>query len=251
MEAQGISFVKLIGLTTFLEQQSNLEKSLGQFAAMAASLVGSENCSIMLFKEGNSKSPVMKIFASHGYLPPVAFTESARHKEGIAGHVAATGEALLVKDIEDSPFAPKARWPERKNKGFLSAPIFIGHKVLGVINVNSPKDLRTYSEKDLHLLTCIALMVGKSIQVVQLQNILKSRFTQQALLQEARSAVETSIGETAKNPGKMASIVGKAFYREMKHAGFNDEAIIHAATEVISMLTQNVKRHSRRMQDIK
>ncbi|SHI51292.1 GAF domain-containing protein [Malonomonas rubra DSM 5091] len=249
MEAQGISFVKLMGLATFLEQKTDLDQNLGQLAAMAANILNSENCSIMLFKEDDSNDPIMKIFASHGYLPPVAFTEIARHKEGIAGHVAATGEAVLVSNIEKSPYASKARWPDRNNKGFLSAPIFIGQKVLGVINVNTPKDHRIYNEKDLYLLSSTALVVGKSIQVVQLQNILKSRFTQQALIQEARATVGNSISETARNPSKMARTIGKAFYREMNNIGFNDEAIIQAATEVISMLGENVKRHSRRLQD--
>lgn len=241
------SIIKLVGLANFLEQKSNLDESLNEMAAMAANLLDSENCSIMLFREDEGENPTMKIFASHGYLPPLAYTEKARHKEGIAGYVAATGQALLVDDIEKSPYAPKARWPERQHKGFLSAPVFIGKKVLGVINVNTPIDDRIYSEKDLYLLTTVALVVGKSIQVVQLQNLMKSRFAQLALLQEAHMAVEDSMVQAGQNPARLAKVVGKAFYQEMHKAGFGDDHIINAATEVISILSQKIKKHRHRL----
>ncbi|KIH76677.1 GAF domain-containing protein [Geoalkalibacter ferrihydriticus] len=247
MESREISFVSLIGLASFLEQQTDLEDSLNELAAMAANLLMSENCSIMLFREMDRGNPRMKIFASHGYLPQAAHSESARHKEGIAGHVAATGEALLVEDIEQSAFASKARWPQKTCKGFLSAPIFIGGKVLGVININTPVDGRSYTEKDLYTLTCIALVVGKSIQVVQLQNILKSRFAQHALLQEARSTVPPSLENIVQSPERLARIVGKSFYRELSQAGFNDEAVIRVATEIISLLGLKLKRHRKRL----
>ena len=247
MESREISFVSLIGLSSFLEQQADLDSSLNELAAMAAKLLNSKNCSIMLFRESERDNPRMKIFASHGYLPADAYTETARHKEGIAGHVAASGEALLIADIEKSPYASKARWPQNRHKSFLSAPIFIGRRVLGVININAPVDERNYTDKDLYLLTCIALVVGKSIQVVQLQNLLKSRFAQHAFLQQALATVTPSVESIAQNPDRLARIVGKTFYRELNQAGFSDESIIKVATEIISLLGQRVRKHRSRM----
>lgn len=243
------TIIKLVGLANFLEQQDRLEESLGAIAAMAASLLNSQNCSIMLLREDDDNEPVMKIFASHGYLPPDAFTEKARHKEGIAGQVAATGQALLVQDISDSPFAPKARWPERQHKGFLSAPAFIGQKVCGVINVNTPLDERRYTEKDLYLLTTVALIVGKSIQIAHLQGLVKSRFAQLAFRQEAQMAVEHSIAQAALHPARMARVFGKAFYQEMHRAGLADDQIISAATEVISLLGEKLHKRMKPRED--
>ena len=236
--------VKLVGLASFLEQHSNLDESLNQTAALAANILSSKNCSIMLFREENGadKGPVMKVFASHGYLPRAAYTEKAHHKEGIAGHVAETGEALLIPDIRNSAFAPKARWPDKEQKGFISAPIFIGKKVLGVINVNAPTDDRVYTSQDLALLTAAALVAGKSIQVVQLQNLLKSRFAQLALVQESRAVVSESIAEASQQPEKLSRILAKGFFREMRKSGFSDHHIIGAATEIISLLTAQEKK---------
>ena len=230
------SILKLVGLANFLEQGKDFNESLQEMAAMAANLLNSQNCSIMLFREEEGDDPTMKIFASHGYLPQVAYTEKARHREGIAGHVAATGKAVLINDIEKSPFAGKARWPENSQKAFLSAPIFIGQKVFGVINANTPVDGRIYTDKDLYVLATVALVVGKSVQVVQLQNLLKSRFAQLALMQEVRPAVQEAIVGAGPQPARLAKVVGKSFFREMRKAGFGDDHIIKAATEVISLL---------------
>ena len=232
------SILKLVGLANFLEQGKDFNESLQEMAAMAANLLNSQNCSIMLFREEEGEDPTMKIFASHGYLPQVAFTEKARHREGIAGHVAATGKPVLINDIENSPFAGKARWPEKNQKSFLSAPIFIGQQVFGVVNANTPLDGRIYKDQDLYLLTTVALVVGKSVQVVQLQNLLKSRFAQLALMQEVRPAVQEAIVDAVPQPARMAKVVGKSFYREMRKAGFGDDHIIGAATEVISLLSE-------------
>lgn len=243
------SILKLVGLANFLEQETAQEDSLNQMAAMSATLLESKNCSIMLLKEEEGNDPVMKVFASHGYLPSVAYTEKARHKEGIAGRVTATGEPLLINDIQNSPYASNARWPDRQHKGFVAAPIFIGEKVLGVVNVNTPSDNRLYTSHDLYQLMTIALVVGKSIQVFQLQKLMKSRFAQLALLQDAKNTVSKSVIEAAQNPARMSKAFGKAFYREMHKAGFPDEQIISAATEVIGSLGDKLQKHKKRSED--
>jgi signal transduction protein with GAF and PtsI domain len=240
------SILKLVGLSNFLEPQSDQEDSLKQMAAMAANLLDSENCSIMLLKQDDDGDQVMKVFASHGYLPAAAFTEKARHKEGITGKVTATGKALMVNDIEHSPYAPNARWPQRKHKGFMVAPVFIGQKVLGVVNINTPNDDRCYADNDLFVLTTAALLVGKSIQVFQLQKLLESRFAQLALLEEAQGAVSKVVAYGLQNPAQMSKAFGKAFYREMQKAGFSQDHIISAATEVISMLGETLNKHQKR-----
>lgn len=240
--------IKLLGLSSFLEQQRDLDESLKEMANMAAGLLDSRKCSIMLFYDQEDGDPVMKLHAGYGDLDPSAYTEKAHNWEGIAGYVAATGKALLVRDIEQSPFAEQARWPECGSRSFISAPIFIGPKVLGVINVTAPIDGRIYSEKDLYLLTTAALVTGKSIHVLQLQNLLHSRFAQLALLQETQMTVEHAVATAIQSPARTAKVFGRAFYREMRKAGFTDSQIINAATEIIGQLGDQVESHRHRLQ---
>ena len=44
-------FVKLVGLSTSLEQQANLDTSLDDLVSIAAGILNVENCSTMLFKD--------------------------------------------------------------------------------------------------------------------------------------------------------------------------------------------------------
>lgn len=242
-------FVKLLGLASFLEQQGNLDESLEELAAMAANILNTGTCSIMLFGAGDKPDEFrLRVFAKFGQLPARAYSEAAKVNEGIAGQVAATGQALLVQDIRASDYLPLARRPDSASKCFISVPIFISGKVVGVLNTSNPNDQRNLDYNDLNLATFVALLIGKSIQVMQLQNLLKSRFAQMALAQEARDAVGSSLMAQQMDPSALVKLLANTFYKEMSRAGLERGHIISAATEIISLLSESLKRHDRRNQ---
>lgn len=241
-------FVKLVGISTFLEQQEDLDESLNDFAAMAANILNVDNCSIMLFREGDKAGDFrLRVFAKTGHLPEVAFREAVKVNDGIAGRVAATGQALLVEDITRSPYLPLARAPEGTSKCFISVPVLIGAKVVGVINLSNPRDGRCFSGDDLALASFVALLVGKSIQVVQLQNVLRSRFAQMAISRDTKSLVASKVTELYQDPARLARVAAKTFYREMTRAGLGTSHILNAATEIVGLLGDNLKKHKRRL----
>ena len=243
-------FVKLVGMSTFLEQQEDLDESLNDFAAMAANIVNVENCSIMLFREGDKAGDFrLRVFAKAGHLPENAFKEAVKVNDGIAGRVAATGQALLVEDITRSPYLPLARAPGGASKCFISVPVLIGAKVVGVINLSNPRDGRCFGGDDLALTSFMALLVGKSIQVVQLQNVLRSRFALMAISRETKSLVASKVTELYQDPARLARVAAKTFYREMTRAGLGTGHILNAATEIVGLLGENLKKHKRRIGD--
>ncbi|MCZ6463766.1 MAG: sensor domain-containing diguanylate cyclase [Proteobacteria bacterium] len=76
--------------------------------------------------------------------------------EGISGHVARSGEALLVKDVERDD-----RFRRRNNEryythSFISAPLLHQHAVRGVVNVNNKCSRQSFEATDLRLLEAIA-----------------------------------------------------------------------------------------------
>ncbi len=93
----------------------------------------------------------------------------------------------------------------------------------------------------------ISLFIGKSVQVLQLQSILNSRFTQLALMQEVQEKVSGAIASTAyQNPDQVAKILAKSLFKEMTRAGFGSAQIISAASEIITQLHSNLQRHNER-----
>jgi GAF domain-containing protein len=239
---------KLRDLSIFLEKQTDLDESLHELTAMAADILDSENCSIMLFKEEeNGGAFRLRVSAHSGDLPEKSFDEAMKLNEGISGHVAATRKSLLIEDIEHSQFCSVAR-RHYHSKSFISAPVLINEKVVGVIHVNTPQRGRIYNKKDLNLLNIIALLVGKSIQIIQLRKLIDSRYTIFAMAQENKGELTNIIASVGQDLDKVVKLLAKTFYREMSKAGFSTNHIINAASEIIMLLTENVAKHKKRFQ---
>lgn len=238
--------IKLQDLSGLVEKGS-LDDNLQQLAAVTSKILGAENCSIMLLNDGESENMRMSVYACHGPLPAAAYKESIGQGDGIAGHVIATGQSLLIEDIDRSKFAKWARRTNDPRKSLMSSPIAIGGRIVGVVNVSGHAQGDTFNQADLNLLDVVALFIGKSIQVVQVQSILNSRFAQLALVQEARKNMEGSLGNAFRNPDHVAKILAKSFYKEMTRAGFGSNQIVNAASEIIHQLSSSLQRHSKRM----
>ncbi|MDQ3185107.1 MAG: GAF domain-containing protein, partial [Pseudomonadota bacterium] len=105
----------------------------------------------------------------------------------------------------------------------------------------------SFEPDDLNLLDVVALFIGKSIQAIQLQNVLNSRFAQMALIQEAQKNMGNSLESVLHNPDQIAKIMAKSFYKEMTRAGFGSGQIINVASDIIAQLNSHLQRHSKRM----
>lgn len=235
--------IKLQDLSNFLEERS-LDDSLLQLAEMAAKILNAENCSIMLLNDGELENLRLQVCACYGPLPAAAYKESIGKGDGIAGRVITTGESLLIEDINQSEFAKWARRANDPRKSLISSPITINRRIVGVVNVSGHMLGDTFKLADLNLLDVVALFIGKSIQVVQMQNILNSRFAQMALAKEINQ--DASLGSILQNPDQVAKILAKSFYKEMAKAGFGSGQIINAASEIIEQLSGGLQRHSKR-----
>lgn len=236
--------IRLQDLRQFLAGAS-LEDSLAQQAALTAGLVGAESCSLMLLNHGDGDDLRMSICATHGPLPAAALSASIGKGDGICGKVLASGRSLLIEDISASDLAPLARRPDDLRRSLMSAPIHIDGKVVGVVNLCGAQDKVAFNRADLALLDVIALFIGKSIQVQQLQGLLDSRFAQLALLQEVQEKVGASVRTAYQNPDDVAKILAKSFFKEMTKAGFGSSQIVYAASELIDQLNNNLQRLAR------
>lgn len=241
-------FLKMIGLSSFLEQQGSLDESLDEIVAKSASLLNIKNCSIMLFREDDLGDGVsLRMFAKYGSFPAKASTEAVKVNKGIAGRVAATAQPLLVQNIEQSEYFPLARTPDSPSKSFICVPIIIAGKVIGVLNVSNPVDNRCFDYNDLNLSVFVTLLIGRSVQVIQLQNLLKSRFAQMAIVRESKAAMDTTVNPGSYDADMLVKMLSKSFYFEMTKAGFTKNHIIKAATEIIAHLHESLVRHDKRI----
>jgi L-methionine (R)-S-oxide reductase len=238
--------IRLQDISGFLEADS-LDDNLLQLAEKTAKIMGAQHCSIMLLNDGEAEDPRMRVCGSYGLLAAAAYKESVRKGEGIAGHVVATGQSLFIENIDDSRFADRARRAKDSRKSLLCSPIRINAGIVGVVNVTDCESGKPFKPGDLNLLDIVAMFIGKSIQTLQLQSILNSRFAQMALIQEAQQNIDSSLKSVLHNPDQIAKIMAKSFYKEMTRAGFGSSQVINVASDIISQLNSNLQRHSKRI----
>ncbi|HSB30548.1 MAG TPA: hypothetical protein VLD55_03010, partial [Candidatus Sulfobium mesophilum] len=66
-------------LSLFMERYPSLDDCLEELAVMAAGLLNTENCSIMLLRNDENESDIsLRIFAHSGHLPKEAYGEAKK-----------------------------------------------------------------------------------------------------------------------------------------------------------------------------
>lgn len=218
--------------TQALLASGSLEDNLHSHAELARRLVGATSCSVMLLNSDAPDDLRMRLCASAGEVPPAASEALVASGEGICGRVLASGRALLVEDISRSEFANLARHKRAAVPALMSAPVRIDGRTVGVVNVTGT----AFSQAELGLFEVIALFIGKSVQVIQLQGLLASRFAQLALVREG-----TPGAAAYQNPDDLARILARSFFKEMTRAGFAPGQIVSAASELIGQLNGSLQ----------
>lgn len=229
------ALVKLHDLSAFSEQNLSVEDGLKALAALAAQTLNARYSIIILLEGAEAR---LREAASFGKSP---FANSVEALAELANQVLDSARPLLLDEYEE-PQALMARQP-----CLMCAPIYANGKRIGALAIADPRYKKRFGSEDLQLLELVALFLGKSLHILQLQHVLNSRFTQIALAQEADRTIGSALAANGEDADKVAKILAKSFYREMAKAGFSSNQIIGAASEIIAQLSANLQKHTRRI----
>jgi len=140
--------MRLVAMISALALVSSRQELYLQILEMSAELLKATSGSLMLLNETDG---TLKIAAAKGMTPSLAKSMSVAFGEGIAGRVAKSGFPMLVNDIEqDSRVAVKNR-PRFKTKSFLSLPLEVEDRLIGVLNLADKSNGANFNEADLNL----------------------------------------------------------------------------------------------------
>lgn len=118
----------------------------------SSELVDAERGSLMLVdRKKNVLSVKTAMGAGSGFVRNV----TVQLGEGIAGSTAMTGVPVIVRDIErESPGRANRTW--YRTKSFLSVPLRLDNRVLGVINMADKREADIFTDSDMQLLNTFA-----------------------------------------------------------------------------------------------
>jgi len=139
---------------------ANLQELLRQIVVLASSVTEAQVGSIMLLDESEE---VLTIEAAIGLEPSVVATTRLPVGTSIAGHVAKTGQPIMIADVEQHE---KFRRINRERYGaasLLCAPLVIKGHVIGVINMANKHNGEPFTDNDLKLLTTFAAQAAVAV----------------------------------------------------------------------------------------
>ncbi len=219
---------KLRDVFTEVGVEGSLEDCLNELSALVARVLNAKGCTILLLSEEEAKNAQLCARAGFGMLPGTP----ERLRSGASGRSQTRDDATPAL-LDDSGEEMES----------MFSTIVLHGKLIGVVYASRPEMQRFFSKDDLDLFSIVTPIITKSIQVIQLQYVLRSRFTQVALTHSGDSSVRDLLSGVMQNPNQIARILAKSFYREMLNAGFSFNQIIFAATEVISELSTSLRKH--------
>src|ERR671934_1872476 len=117
------------------------------------SLIDYHNCRVFVV-EGENVVPIA-FFGSFSRVQPSLELLAGKLGHGITGHVAATGESLLVGDAANHPLGKQVPGTDRIDESQIYVPLTFGTRVIGVI-VLSKLGLDQFDEDDVRLLEVLA-----------------------------------------------------------------------------------------------
>jgi diguanylate cyclase (GGDEF)-like protein len=155
-------------LQHFLERIScaDPEKTYSSIVNNSKELLQSERASLLVLDE-SSNALILK--AASGLATDPGQVGPIRVGEGVSGQVIDSGVPVIVTDLRREGRTPAP--PERKYKSnsFISYPIIIGNRKVGVLNVTDKSGGRTFDEVDLSLLEIIGPQVALALERAEWQ----------------------------------------------------------------------------------
>ncbi|HSE25461.1 MAG TPA: diguanylate cyclase [Pyrinomonadaceae bacterium] len=155
-------------LQRFLQRISSEDPTKTYYSIISNSreLLDSERASLMVFDEPANK---LVLKAAIGMSVDPAAVGHMRVGEGVSGSVIESGKALIIDDVDSSEITPAPAERRYKTKSFISFPITIGGRKIGVLNIADKLGGRSYDKVDLSLLEIIGPQVALALEKAEWQ----------------------------------------------------------------------------------
>jgi diguanylate cyclase (GGDEF)-like protein len=155
-------------LQRFLERISSDDplKTYQSIITNSKDLLQSERASLLVFDESTNE---LILKAAVGLAADLGSVSHMRVGEGVSGEVIESGKALMVADLLSSGLVPAPAERLYKTNSFISYPITIGGRKIGVLNITDKFGGGAYNDVDLSLLEIIGPQVALALERAEWQ----------------------------------------------------------------------------------
>ncbi|HUV31850.1 MAG TPA: GAF domain-containing protein [Acidobacteriota bacterium] len=167
---------------------ANLSELLRQIVVLASTVTEARIGSIMLLDEAREH---LTIEAAIGLDEEIVQNTQLPIGASIAGYVARSGEALIVKDVEHDERFQRINNERYGAASLLCTPLKIKNTVLGVINMAHKEDGGSFTEDDLRLLTTFASQAAVAVDDAYQFEKSRRRLTEFEILHEIQTELHT------------------------------------------------------------
>lgn len=161
-------FIAVSELTKAITPIQDFNMLLHSILDESAGLLRAEQGSLMLI---DRETEELLMSAKKGVVDGVTDKLRIQRGEGIAGRVAELGEAFLVEDLESDPRFRQKNRSHYKTRSFVSVPLRIEDRVIGVLNLSDKSSGDVFDEEDLRLIQSFATHAA----VVMDRNVFQNR----------------------------------------------------------------------------
>jgi diguanylate cyclase (GGDEF)-like protein len=146
-------FSATVELAKTLTPVRSYDALLQSFMFKSTELLRAERGSLMIL---DRETDALLLEAQKGINNGFAEKMSIPKGQGIAGKVAEMGEPLLVTNLESDPRVLQQNREHYKTRSFLSVPLKIGNRTIGVLNLSDKISGEVFTEDDLQLIQSFA-----------------------------------------------------------------------------------------------
>ena len=132
---------------------SDAKETYSSILSQSTEMLRARRSSLLLYDEASNELTVKAALGPHAKM---ASAERVRLGDGVSGEVMLNGQPLIVRDMDVSGRVPAPAERLYKTRSFISYPISIRGRKLGVLNVTDKDDGSPYDETDLGLIEALA-----------------------------------------------------------------------------------------------
>jgi putative methionine-R-sulfoxide reductase with GAF domain len=165
----------IVTISEAIHQSFDLDRILQIALDTVLKLKGLDAGTIRIMDE---QSSTLILKAYQGFpLKAIRKLKKIKLGEKFSGHVALTGESLVVRDISTSPWLAEISEARSDLKSLASIPLKSRGKIVGIMNIYAP-NANCFHQEVMQLLKVIGLQIGIAIENAKLLEMLRQSLKQ-------------------------------------------------------------------------